>query len=281
VPPVLDREAIESGLAGETPTLSRSVNEDLRFVPVTSRMNKPAYNRPDCIEPLADETALRVLSRRSARRGSFHASSTPKQREDPNATAISALGHFWTVVMTERTRKPIGGCYTRTDIGDFSPSAPRPAYSTSAFEGTAAQAALVSSFELSRGNFAGIHTGAPGGFTAETSFSLPAAADVHEFRTDEDDSVEMSGLIKIARQAREPSNPIPARHHRLAGLFAAPIPDTSLAGRNQDLKCIREELSAAQAGRLMARACDILRIAAAIAMHAFRRQFEHAIGQGR
>ncbi|MGO9484371.1 MAG: SOS response-associated peptidase [Rhodomicrobium sp.] len=54
MPLVLDREAIEPWLAGETPTLSRSVNADLHFFPVTPRMNKPAYNQPDCIEPLAD-----------------------------------------------------------------------------------------------------------------------------------------------------------------------------------------------------------------------------------
>jgi putative SOS response-associated peptidase YedK len=52
-PLVLDREEIEPWLAGETPTLSRSVNEDLRFFPVTPQM-KPVYNRLDCIEPLAD-----------------------------------------------------------------------------------------------------------------------------------------------------------------------------------------------------------------------------------
>jgi hypothetical protein len=74
---VLDRDAIAPWLAGETPTLSRSVNEDLRFFPVTPRMNKPAYNQPDCIEPLAGKTVSRVLNCRSARRGSFHASSTP------------------------------------------------------------------------------------------------------------------------------------------------------------------------------------------------------------
>ncbi len=53
MPLVLDRAAIEPWLAGETPALSRSVNEDLRFFPVTPQMNKPAYNQPDCIEPLA------------------------------------------------------------------------------------------------------------------------------------------------------------------------------------------------------------------------------------
>ena len=48
-----DRVTIESWLAGEAPALSRSVDEDLRFFPVTTQMNKPAYNQPDCIEPLA------------------------------------------------------------------------------------------------------------------------------------------------------------------------------------------------------------------------------------
>ena len=51
---VLDREKIEPWLAGETPTLSRSVSEDMRFFLVMPQMNKPAYNQPDCIKPLAD-----------------------------------------------------------------------------------------------------------------------------------------------------------------------------------------------------------------------------------
>ncbi len=53
MPLVLDREGLEPWLAGETPTLSCSVDEDLHFFPVTPQMNKPAHNEPDCIAPLA------------------------------------------------------------------------------------------------------------------------------------------------------------------------------------------------------------------------------------
>ncbi len=51
MPLVLDRDGLEPWLAGETPMLSRSVDEDLHFFPVTPQMNKPAYNQPDCIAP--------------------------------------------------------------------------------------------------------------------------------------------------------------------------------------------------------------------------------------
>jgi len=54
MPPVLDRDAIGPWLAGEPPALSRSVNEELPYFPVAPQMDKPAYNRPDCIEPLAN-----------------------------------------------------------------------------------------------------------------------------------------------------------------------------------------------------------------------------------
>ncbi len=47
MPLVLDREGFEPWLAAETPTLSCSVDADLYFFPVTPRMNKPAYNKPD------------------------------------------------------------------------------------------------------------------------------------------------------------------------------------------------------------------------------------------
>ena len=53
MPLVLDREAIEPWLAGEAPALSGSVDDDLHYFPVTPQMNKPAYNNPECIAPLA------------------------------------------------------------------------------------------------------------------------------------------------------------------------------------------------------------------------------------
>src|SRR5258706_10927388 len=52
MPLVLDQEGFEPWLAGETPTLSSNVDEDLHFFSVTPQMNKPAYNEPDCIAPL-------------------------------------------------------------------------------------------------------------------------------------------------------------------------------------------------------------------------------------
>ena len=53
MPLVLDQSGFEPWLAGETPTLSCSVDADLHFFPVTPQMNKPAFNEPDCIAPLA------------------------------------------------------------------------------------------------------------------------------------------------------------------------------------------------------------------------------------
>jgi hypothetical protein len=35
--------------------LAEDVEDSLKFYPVSPRMNKPTYNAPDCIEPLADE----------------------------------------------------------------------------------------------------------------------------------------------------------------------------------------------------------------------------------
>jgi putative SOS response-associated peptidase YedK len=53
MPLVLDHGAIEPWLAGEAPALSRSVDEDLHYFPVTPQMNKSAYNKPESIAPLA------------------------------------------------------------------------------------------------------------------------------------------------------------------------------------------------------------------------------------
>jgi putative SOS response-associated peptidase YedK len=53
MPLVLDQSGFEPWLAGETPTLSCSVDDDLHFFPVTPQTNKPAFNEPDCIAPLA------------------------------------------------------------------------------------------------------------------------------------------------------------------------------------------------------------------------------------
>ncbi len=53
MPLILDQDAFDPWLRGETPTSSCSVDEDLHFFMVTQQMNKPAYNEPECIAPLA------------------------------------------------------------------------------------------------------------------------------------------------------------------------------------------------------------------------------------
>jgi putative SOS response-associated peptidase YedK len=52
MPLLLDQDGIETRLGGEPPVHSDTVNRSLTFHPVSPRMNKPAYNEPDCIQPL-------------------------------------------------------------------------------------------------------------------------------------------------------------------------------------------------------------------------------------
>ena len=52
MPLMLDQDGIEKWLGAGEPVLSAAVDRSLQFHPVSSLMNKPAYNEPDCIEAL-------------------------------------------------------------------------------------------------------------------------------------------------------------------------------------------------------------------------------------
>ena len=47
------RRAAECVLGGDAPTLADDVDTAIRFYPVSTRVNKPSYDAPDCIEALA------------------------------------------------------------------------------------------------------------------------------------------------------------------------------------------------------------------------------------
>ncbi|MGO9473515.1 MAG: SOS response-associated peptidase [Rhodomicrobium sp.] len=53
MPLVLDEAGREIWLAGGTPRPPENIDELVRFYPVSPRMNKPAFNAPECIEALA------------------------------------------------------------------------------------------------------------------------------------------------------------------------------------------------------------------------------------
>ncbi len=52
MPVVLDSEGIQEWLGGGKPGLAANINANLKFFPVSPRMNKPAHNAPDCVEAL-------------------------------------------------------------------------------------------------------------------------------------------------------------------------------------------------------------------------------------
>ncbi len=52
MPIVLDTQGMEEWLGGGKPALAANINANLKFHPVSPRMNKPGYNAPDCIEAL-------------------------------------------------------------------------------------------------------------------------------------------------------------------------------------------------------------------------------------
>ncbi len=53
MPVVLDTEGMSAWLGGGKPELAAQINANLKFFPVSPRMNKPTHNAPDCVEPLA------------------------------------------------------------------------------------------------------------------------------------------------------------------------------------------------------------------------------------
>ena len=53
MPIIMDADGIKAWLAGEPPVLAAEIDTVVQFYPVSPKMNKPSYNAPDCIEPLA------------------------------------------------------------------------------------------------------------------------------------------------------------------------------------------------------------------------------------
>ncbi len=52
MPVILDFEGMSAWLGGGKPDLAADINANLRYHAVSPRMNKPAYNAPDCVEAL-------------------------------------------------------------------------------------------------------------------------------------------------------------------------------------------------------------------------------------
>ena len=52
MPVILDPTGFDTWLGGGEPALCGDLDEAVKAVPVSPRMNKPSYNAPDCIEPL-------------------------------------------------------------------------------------------------------------------------------------------------------------------------------------------------------------------------------------
>jgi putative SOS response-associated peptidase YedK len=50
MPVVLDVDDMNAWLGGAKPELAANINANLKLFPVSPRMNKPAYNGPDCVE---------------------------------------------------------------------------------------------------------------------------------------------------------------------------------------------------------------------------------------
>ena len=51
-PMILDEQGRKSWLEGEPPTLAGDIDTAIGFHPVSTRVNKPSYDAPDCIEAL-------------------------------------------------------------------------------------------------------------------------------------------------------------------------------------------------------------------------------------
>ncbi len=53
MPLMLDATGIEGWLSGGGPQLAEDIDSAVKLFPVSPRMNKPSFNEPDCIEPVA------------------------------------------------------------------------------------------------------------------------------------------------------------------------------------------------------------------------------------
>jgi putative SOS response-associated peptidase YedK len=51
-PMILDEQGRKSWLEGNTPALASDIDTAIRFYPVSTRVNKPSYDAPDCVEAL-------------------------------------------------------------------------------------------------------------------------------------------------------------------------------------------------------------------------------------
>jgi len=52
MPMILDEQGSKSWLEGNPPALAGDIDTAIRFYPVSTRVNKPSYDAPDCIEAL-------------------------------------------------------------------------------------------------------------------------------------------------------------------------------------------------------------------------------------
>ena len=52
-PMILDEQGSKSWLEGNPPALANDIDTAIGFYPVSTRVNKPSYDAPDCIQALA------------------------------------------------------------------------------------------------------------------------------------------------------------------------------------------------------------------------------------
>jgi len=57
-PMMLDEQGSKSWLDGNPPELAGDIDTAIRFYPVSTRVNKPSYDAPDCVEALIDQPSL-------------------------------------------------------------------------------------------------------------------------------------------------------------------------------------------------------------------------------
>jgi putative SOS response-associated peptidase YedK len=52
MPMIMDGQGSKSWLEGNPPALAGDLNTAIRFYPVSTKVNKPSYDAPECIEAL-------------------------------------------------------------------------------------------------------------------------------------------------------------------------------------------------------------------------------------
>jgi putative SOS response-associated peptidase YedK len=58
MPVILDASGLDTWLDGGDPVLDANLGGVVRVTPVSPRVNKPAYNEPDCIAPLVEDAPM-------------------------------------------------------------------------------------------------------------------------------------------------------------------------------------------------------------------------------